>query len=467
MDMNSLIHPPAVSADSALRGPPFTSTGLPGLRTHHFPSLPIRLPVFQPAPPADSHAMSSLQDHRHRAPPSAPPTLAPLRFIIPSSHCSSNSSMNVYSSNAVNSSEPVNYHRSAASVTVKAEPESELEPSSQNYAQVASTSGHQMSHHVEQQERQHEEQDACHEADESVDGFALQSAEGDLKPKGLKKAVSKRTRVVKNSNRSTKSKARPGLRKGKWTDEESRYATQLTNYFKEGLLPIERGTMLRLYLSQKLNCEPMRITKKFTGGECIGKQVFRPCSPTPESRVRLMQAQLELVALEAAFIKKLKENREEAPGSMDDNDSGSNTSHKKRGSKSGNNGGSSSEDDEGFTSDSSTSSSPSFGHKASSSTKNASSAKNEEDDADNANAVGLLLDFFYKANRNEKSDIATKCSSSLAVDSGDDRSLANDSIANSPTKRIRALSISNYVGDDSLTKRSRVGSLTTATVFAK
>uniref|UniRef100_K3W864 Uncharacterized protein n=1 Tax=Globisporangium ultimum (strain ATCC 200006 / CBS 805.95 / DAOM BR144) TaxID=431595 RepID=K3W864_GLOUD len=467
MDMNSLIHPPAVSADSALRGPPFASTGLPGLpglRTHHFPSLPIRLPVFQSAPPADNHAMSSLQDHRHRA----PPTLAPLRFIIPSSHCSSTSSMNMYSSNAVNSSEPVNnYHRSAASVTVKAEPEHELEPSSQNYAQVVSTSGHQMSHHVEKQERQYEEQDARHDADETVNGFALQNAEGDLKSKEQKKAASKRTRVVKNSNRSTKSKARPGLRKGKWTDEESKYATQLTNYFKEGLLPIERGTMLRLYLSQKLNCEPMRITKKFTGGECIGKQVFRPCSPTPESRVRLMQAQLELVALEAAFIKKLKENREEAPGSMDDNDSGSSTSHKKRGSKSGNNGGSSSEDDEGFTSDSSTSSTPSFGHKVSSSTKNASSTKNEEDDADNANAVGLLLDFFYKANRNEKSDTATKCSSSLAVDSGDDRSFANDNIVNSPTKRIRALSISNYVGDDSLTKRSRVGSFTTATVFAK
>lgn len=276
-----------------------------------------------------------------------------------------------------------------------------------------------------------------------------------------KTTVPKRARAVKNSNRSTKSKARPGLRKGKWTDEESRYATQLTNYFKEGLLPIERGTMLRLYLSQKLNCEPMRITKKFTGGECIGKQVFRPCSPTPESRVRLVQAQLELVALEAAFIKKLKENREEAPG---DNESGSNAesgSLKYRLSSSKNRNSGISSDDDGFTSESSTSSPRSFS-RHSILKKAASGMAKGEDDADNANAVGLLLDFFYKANRNEKSNGAAKCSTESASVS---QSFESDSPANSPTKRIRALSISSYVNDDSLAKRSRVGSLTT--VFAK
>uniref|UniRef100_M4BRS2 Uncharacterized protein n=1 Tax=Hyaloperonospora arabidopsidis (strain Emoy2) TaxID=559515 RepID=M4BRS2_HYAAE len=190
--------------------------------------------------------------------------------------------------------------------------------------------------------------------------------------KQLKKSVPKRVRTPKLSSRSTKSKARPGLRKGKWTEEESRYAAQLTHYFKKGLLPLERGTMLRLYLSQKLNCEPMRITKKFTGGECIGKQVFRPCSPTPESRVRIMQAQLELVALEAAFIERLKENREEPPLSTDEFDVRPVLS----------------------------------GHRSRpvplKPRMYQSGGDDREGDEEDANAVGLLLDFFYKANRKEK-----------------------------------------------------------------
>jgi hypothetical protein len=32
---------------------------------------------------------------------------------------------------------------------------------------------------------------------------------------------------------------------------------------------------LRTFLSKLLNCDPMRISKKFVGSNCIGKQVFR------------------------------------------------------------------------------------------------------------------------------------------------------------------------------------------------
>ena len=35
----------------------------------------------------------------------------------------------------------------------------------------------------------------------------------------------------------------------------------------------------------QLNCDPMRITKKFAGASCIGKQVFQPCDPLPENEV--------------------------------------------------------------------------------------------------------------------------------------------------------------------------------------
>ncbi|OQS03402.1 hypothetical protein THRCLA_04298 [Thraustotheca clavata] len=107
--------------------------------------------------------------------------------------------------------------------------------------------------------------------------------------------------------KDTRSKARPGFRKGKWTEEESVYAERMSYYFKEGLLPLEKGTMLRMYLAEKLNCEPMRITKKFTGDECIGKQIFRPMPPTPLVSVRMQSVQAELKALETAFLNRIEE----------------------------------------------------------------------------------------------------------------------------------------------------------------
>lgn len=39
------------------------------------------------------------------------------------------------------------------------------------------------------------------------------------------------------------------------------------------MLPLTDGTTLRTFLSKLLNCDPMRISKKFVGSNCIGKQV--------------------------------------------------------------------------------------------------------------------------------------------------------------------------------------------------
>ena len=64
---------------------------------------------------------------------------------------------------------------------------------------------------------------------------------------------------------------RTNLRRGKWTVEEEYYAIRLINEFKLGLLPLTDGTTLRTFLSKLLNCDPMRISKKFVGGNCIGK----------------------------------------------------------------------------------------------------------------------------------------------------------------------------------------------------
>lgn len=61
------------------------------------------------------------------------------------------------------------------------------------------------------------------------------------------------------------------LRRGKWTPEEEAYARRLIEEFKRGNLPLSEGTTLRTFLSKLLNCDPMRISKKFVGHNCIGK----------------------------------------------------------------------------------------------------------------------------------------------------------------------------------------------------
>lgn len=74
---------------------------------------------------------------------------------------------------------------------------------------------------------------------------------------------------AENSAESKVKKA--GLRRGKWTAEEEAYANRLIYEFKLGLLPLTDGTTLRTFLSKLLNCDPMRISKKFVGQNCIGK----------------------------------------------------------------------------------------------------------------------------------------------------------------------------------------------------
>jgi len=72
------------------------------------------------------------------------------------------------------------------------------------------------------------------------------------------------------------SKPTPALRRGKWTVEEETYVARVIQDFNIGFLDAPAGTTLRTYLSEKLHCDPMRITKKFTGDACIGKRVFHP-----------------------------------------------------------------------------------------------------------------------------------------------------------------------------------------------
>lgn len=74
-------------------------------------------------------------------------------------------------------------------------------------------------------------------------------------------------------------------RKGKWIDEEELYTKKLIEAFNNGYLKIPTGTTLRSFLSEKLSCDPMRITKKFAGSSAIGKQVFTPCDPNVDPQI--------------------------------------------------------------------------------------------------------------------------------------------------------------------------------------
>lgn len=80
------------------------------------------------------------------------------------------------------------------------------------------------------------------------------------------------------------------MRSGKWSSEEECFANRLVFEFERGsLVDCEDGCTLRSYLARKLNCAPMRISKKFAG-RCIGKMAFlkKPLSHEVQEEV-LMQ----------------------------------------------------------------------------------------------------------------------------------------------------------------------------------
>ena len=112
--------------------------------------------------------------------------------------------------------------------------------------------------------------------------------------------------IGKVSNSSGGIKKVP-YRRGKWTSEEEAYANRLIHEFKLGMLPLTDGTTLRTFLSKLLNCDPMRISKKFVGQNCIGKQVFRR---RPSELDKLTEEQLEktrrdLSELERLFLERV------------------------------------------------------------------------------------------------------------------------------------------------------------------
>jgi hypothetical protein len=102
-------------------------------------------------------------------------------------------------------------------------------------------------------------------------------------------------------------KKREGSRKGKWTPEEEKFANKIIEVFNAGLLKLEeneKGTTLRAYLAAKLDCDPMRITKKYTGASCLGKRVYH-FDPKGLSIQEAETARRELEILERQYRSKL------------------------------------------------------------------------------------------------------------------------------------------------------------------
>jgi hypothetical protein len=82
---------------------------------------------------------------------------------------------------------------------------------------------------------------------------------------------------------------------------------RLITEFKAGMLPLTDGTTLRTFLSKLLNCDPMRISKKFVGQNCIGKQVFRRRQIELDklSTEQLDKTRRELSELERLFLERV------------------------------------------------------------------------------------------------------------------------------------------------------------------
>lgn len=90
-------------------------------------------------------------------------------------------------------------------------------------------------------------------------------------------------------------------RRGKWTTEEEEYANFLVRQFENGTVPdCENGCTLRAFLSRKLHCAPMRISKKFAG-QSIGKHVFIARAASTFTSVAY-ESRRKLVELEQAFL---------------------------------------------------------------------------------------------------------------------------------------------------------------------
>jgi hypothetical protein len=117
-------------------------------------------------------------------------------------------------------------------------------------------------------------------------------------------AAAPQAKAERKSGGSSGSK-RKRVRKGKWTTEEEEYANKIIHYFGSGLLDISEGTTLRAHVAEALDCDPMRITKKFTGASRIGKKTYRK-SEDGDAAAKRAAAAVELKTFSQRFNMRLQ-----------------------------------------------------------------------------------------------------------------------------------------------------------------
>jgi hypothetical protein len=95
--------------------------------------------------------------------------------------------------------------------------------------------------------------------------------------------------------------------------EEEEYTSRIIHYFSTGLLTLPEGSTLRSYLADKLNCDPMRITKKYAGASCLGRRVFHFRDRTQPTSAEIHLAKAELDHLEQRFRMRVQEGHSGIP----------------------------------------------------------------------------------------------------------------------------------------------------------
>jgi hypothetical protein len=87
--------------------------------------------------------------------------------------------------------------------------------------------------------------------------------------------------------------------------EEEEYTTRVIHYFSSGLITLPEGKTLRSYLADKLQCDPMRITKKYAGAACLGKRIHILCESPKFTPHEIEMAKDEIERLEERFRMRL------------------------------------------------------------------------------------------------------------------------------------------------------------------
>jgi hypothetical protein len=83
--------------------------------------------------------------------------------------------------------------------------------------------------------------------------------------------------------------------------EEEEYTSRIIHCFSTGLLTLPEGSTLRSYIADKLNCDPMRVTKKYAGAACLGRRVCHFRDQVHPTMAEIQLSKLELGHLEQRF----------------------------------------------------------------------------------------------------------------------------------------------------------------------